>query len=94
LTPFVESGALNIDGIDTSAGYVATVDDEGRPTGETQFFGIPAKSLTGFRTGMNVYHDDLVIGVTSFNHNEENVIKFLNGLLEAVRPSEEAAPAQ
>ena len=86
LTPFVESGELNTDGIETAAGYVATVDDNGLPTGDTQFFGIPAATLTGFKTGMNVYHNDLVIAVTTFSHNEENVIKYLNGLIQAVRP--------
>lgn len=88
LSHYVENGMLNVDGIDTAAGYVATVDDEGVPTGEKQFFGIPAKTLTGLKTGMNVYHDDLIIGVTSFSGNEENTIKFLNGLLNACRPQQ------
>lgn len=94
LTPFVESGELNIDGIDTSAGYVATVDENGIPTGETQFFGLPAYTLDGFRTGMNVHNRDLIIGVTAFNNNEENVIKFLNGLVQAGRVQETETPAQ
>lgn len=85
LTPYVENGMLNLDGIDTAAGYVATVNDEGIPTGEKQFFGIPAYELDGFKTGMYINNDDLVIGVTSFSHNEENVIKFLNGMIDACR---------
>ncbi|MBQ4552668.1 MAG: hypothetical protein IJA59_06935 [Clostridia bacterium] len=91
LTPYVENGMLNIDDIDVSAGYVAVVDDEGIPTGEKQFFGIPAYTLDGFKTGANIYNRDLVIGVTAFSNNEENVIKFLNGLIEASRvPAAEA----
>ena len=88
LTPYVSNGMLNIEGIDTAAGYVATVDYEGIPTGEKQFFGIPAKLLTGLKTELNIYHEDLIIGVTSFSGNEENTVKFLNGLLEACRPAQ------
>jgi len=90
LTPYVENGMLNVDGIDTAAGYVATVDEEGVPTGEKQFFGIPAKTLTGFKTEMGIYHDDLIIGVTTFSGNEENTVKFLNGLLNACGPKQAA----
>lgn len=90
LTPYAENGMLNLEGIDTSAGYVATVDDEGIPTGDKQFFGIPAYVLDGFKTGMNINNDDLVIGVTTFSNNEENVIKFLNGLINATRVNEDA----
>ena len=90
LTTYVENGMLNLDGIDVSAGYVATVDDEGVPTGEKQFFGIPAYTLDGFKTGMNVNNNDLVIGVTAFSNNEENVIKFLNGFIDATRATETA----
>lgn len=90
LTTYVENGMLNLDGIDVSAGYVATVDDEGVPTGEKQFFGIPAYTLDGFKSGMNVNNNDLVIGVTAFSNNEENVIKFLDGFIDATRATETA----
>lgn len=90
LTPYVENGMLNIDGIDTAAGYVATVDENGTPTGEKQFFGLPAYELDGLKTKAGIYNNDLVIGVTSFSNNEENVIKFLNGLIEASRAEETA----
>lgn len=91
LTPYVENGMLNIDGIDTSAGYVAVVDDEGIPTGEKQFFGIPAYTLDGLKNGAGIYNKDLIIGVTAFSNNEENVIKFLNGLLQVSRVEEDAS---
>jgi len=90
LTPYVENGMLNIDGIDTAAGYVATTNDEGIPTGEKQFFGIPAYALDGLKTGANIYNSDLIIGVTGFSNNEENTIKFLNGLIDVVRPADAA----
>lgn len=91
LTTYVDNGMLNIDGIDVSAGYVATVDDEGVPTGEKQFFGIPAYTLNGFKEKAGVYNQNLIIGVTAFSGNEENTIKFLNGLIEATRVQETAA---
>ena len=91
LTTYVENGMLNIDGIDTAAGYVATTNDEGVPTGEKQFFGIPAYALDGLKTGANIYNSDLIIGVTGFSNNEENTIKFLNGLIDAVRPTDASA---
>ena len=91
LTTYVENGMLNIDGIDTAAGYVATTNDEGVPTGEKQFFGIPAYALDGLKTGANIYNGDLIIGVTGFSNNEENTIKFLNGLIDAVRPTDASA---
>lgn len=91
LTPYVENGMLNIDGIDTSAGYVATVDIDGIPTGEKQFFGIPAYTLDGMKSKAGIYNSDLVIAVTGFSHNEENVVKFLNGMIEASRTEAETA---
>lgn len=90
LTAYVENGMLNIDGIDTSAGYVATIDEEGIPTGEKQFFGVPAYTLDGFRNA-GVNNRDLVMAVTAFSNNEENTIKFLNGLIQAARVDQTVA---
>lgn len=94
LSHYIEEGLLQIGDMDLSAGYVATVDDEGLPTGDTQLFGIPAYTLDGFKSGMNVNNDNLIMGVTAFSHNEENTIKFLNGLIEAglVQENETATP--
>ena len=88
LSYYIEAGLLDVGDMDLSAGYVATIDDEGRPTGDTQLFGIPAYTLDGFKSGMNVYNNNLIIGVTAFSHNEENTVKFLNGLIEAGRAQE------
>jgi len=88
LSSYIENGMLDVNGIDISAGYVAIVDSEGLPTGEKQLFGIPAYTLDGFKTNMNIYNNDLVIGITSFSHNEENTIKFANALIDACRTEE------
>lgn len=83
LTPYVESGALNVEGIDLSSGYVTLLDDDGNPTETKSLFGIPLYTLYGYMDGMGLDNRDLVIGVTTFNQNEENVIAFLNELIQS-----------
>ena len=85
LSPFVEDGRLHVEGIDLSAGYVALTDDNGLPTGERKLFGIPLYSLYGYMDGMGLDNRDMILGVTVFNGNEENVIRFLDGFLQAGR---------
>ena len=85
LQPFIDSGQLNAEGLDLSAGYVALVDDEGIAASERTLFGIPAHQLPGLQTGMGVDCQNTVLCVTAFNENEENVIRFLDGLLAAGR---------
>ena len=87
LQPFVDNNTLNVDGLDLSAGYVAQVDEDGVPSGEMGLYGIPAYALSGLRSGMQLDNQDIVIGVTVFNGNEENVLAFLNGLIAAGRDS-------
>ena len=83
LSPFVADGRLNTEGIDLSAGYVALTDENGLPVGERKLFGIPLSSLYGYMNGMGLDNRDLIACVTVYNGNEENVIKFLDGFLEA-----------
>lgn len=83
LQPYVESGQLNVDGIDLSAGYIALVDDNGLPMGERKLFGIPLGELYGYMEGFGLDNRNALLGVTVFSGNEENTIAFLNGLLEA-----------
>ena len=83
----VADGSLNVDGLDLSAGYVALIDDNGLPAKERSFFGIPASSMKGLSEAMGLDTSDLIIGVTVFNGNQENVIAFLNGLLQSGRKS-------
>ena len=83
LTPYVESGALNVEDIDLSSGYVTLLDDDGNPTETKSLFGIPLYTLYGYMDGMGLDNRDLVIGVTTFNQNEENVIAFLNELIQS-----------
>ena len=85
LSPYVEGGQLNLDGIDLSSGYIALTDENGLPVGERKLLGIPLQSLYGYIDGMGMDNRDLMLGVTVFNGNESNVISFLNGFIEAGR---------
>lgn len=81
----VDDGRLDLEGIDVSAGFVATVDENGVPSGERKLFGIPAAALTGFKEDLNMDTHDMIIAITDYNGNDENVIKFVNGLIQAAR---------
>lgn len=83
LQPAIDEGKLHVEGMDLAAGSVALVDENGLPAGERQLFGIPAASLGGFSEGLGLDPRDIVISVTSFSGNEENVIRFLDGLIQA-----------
>lgn len=85
LQPAIDAGKLHVGDMDLSAGYVALIDDNGLPTGERKLFGIPAASLGGLAEGLGLDTRDLVISVTAFNGNEDNVIAFLDGLIAAGR---------
>lgn len=94
LMPYIEDGTLNVDDIDLSSGYVTLLDEDGNPTGSTSLYGIPLYSLNGYRTGMNLNNSDMVIAVTNYNQNEENVLAFLNAFIQAGRIEETAQTAQ
>lgn len=85
LKPFVNDGQLHIDGIDVSAGYVAMVDENGLPVAQRQMFGVPLYSLYGYMDGLYMDNRDMVLAVTAYNNNTDNVIKFVDGFLEAGR---------
>lgn len=84
LQPYIDAGKLHLDGIDLSAGYVAAVDENGLPVGERQLYGIPLYALYGYMD-MGLDNRDTVLGVTVYNGNEENVIAFLDGFIQAGR---------
>lgn len=94
LTPYIENGTLNADGIDLASGYVTLLDEDGNPTDSTSLYGIPLYSLNGYRAGMNLNNSDMVIAVTNFNQNEENVLAFLNEFIQAGRSAQTNQTAQ
>ncbi|MBO4378436.1 MAG: hypothetical protein IK133_04915 [Clostridia bacterium] len=94
LAPYIESGQINVEGIDISAGKVALVNDEGLPVGDNIQFGIPAYTLSGYTDmGMQDY-GNIVMAVTTFNGNQENVLKFFDAFIQAGRASETGTAQQ
>lgn len=79
LQPYVDSGLLNVEGIDLSAGYV-TISD----TGERILAGIPADSLSGFHDYALV-GEDHVLSILNDCGSEENTLKLLNWFLENMK---------
>lgn len=75
LQPYVDSGALQTEGIDLTGGYVR--DSE---TGLTKLMGIPADSMTGLND-YGLVTQDAVFWVLAQNGNDDNTIAFLNYLL-------------
>lgn len=69
------SGALDLDGIDVSRGYVK--DEEGT----TALYGIPTKELYGMWE-MGLPADDLVICVMSYSKNPEVAVDWISAWIE------------
>lgn len=90
LEELVAAGAINAEELDLSAGYVVLVetdDDTLQPvaTSEKHLYGIPAAELFGFMTDLNIDNRDKYLAVTVNNGNDENVVKFLDALVQATR---------
>ena len=83
LSPFIADGSLRTGDMDLSAGKVALVNDDGLPSAERTLFGIPVSGLKGLSAVLGPGSGDMMIGMTVFNGNQENVIAFLNGILQA-----------
>ncbi len=90
LEDLVAEGAINAEGLDLSAGYVTVVESDNETLQPVQtsirhLYGIPAAELFGFMTELNIDNRDKYLAVTANNGNDENVIKFLNALIQATR---------
>lgn len=88
LAEYIDEGVIDTGDIDLSAGYVSLIDENGLPYGDKQLFGIPCKDLPGFKNAMYVDSSDLVLGVTVYNGNTDNVIAFVNELLRLAKTAE------
>ncbi len=80
LQPFIDSGALQTEGLDLEGGTVSQTDD----SEISGLYGIPAAGLTGF-TDYLIDPADMVLCVLYNNGNDEYSIEFLNYLLENLR---------
>lgn len=89
LEPLVESGKLNVDGIDVQKGYqdnVLEYDKNDVPLKtENHLYGIPLESLYGFMTEMQVDNRKLYAVIANANGNEENVELFFNAMIQRGR---------
>lgn len=82
LTPYIESGALNAEGLDLSKGYVIN-----RETGKKALYGVPAAELPGLGD-YGLYLDDLYLSVSVTGENEAEAVRLLNWLMENMRREE------
>lgn len=86
LDSLIEEGRLNVDGIDLTKGYVdvpVEFDENHTPVAwEKQLCGIPLESLYGFMTEMQVDNRVLYACIAQNNGNEDNVIKFFDGMIQ------------
>lgn len=85
----VESGALDLAGINVAAGCVkvpSAYDEEDNPVAyEQHLFGVPLRSLYGFMTEAQLDNRNLYATIMINNQNDENVIPFFNALIQAGR---------
>lgn len=79
LQPYVDSGLLNVEGIDLSAGYITLSE-----TGEKILAGIPADSLSGFHDYALV-GEDHVLSILTGCGNEDCTLTLLNWFLENMK---------
>ncbi len=84
LQPYVDSGELNLDGIDLTGCYVTEPE-----TGEQWLCAVPMNALPGL-SQYNLAGEDCYLCVLINGGNDDNTIKLLNWLVENNR---EAAPA-
>lgn len=85
LSDYIDNGLLDLGDLDLSAGRVAQVqiDAQGQAkyTGTTGLYGIPAKELYGFAKDLMIDNRDLVMAIALNSGNEENAVRFLEGLV-------------
>lgn len=89
LEPFINDGSLRADGLDLRSGYVAMQEydsqkEEMVQVSSQRLFGIPASELYGFM-GLGIDNRDLYLCMTIFNQNDDNVLKFLDELIDSAR---------
>lgn len=86
LQPYVDSGVLNLDGVDLTGCYATHPD-----TGEKWLCGFPMSALPGL-TEYNLYWEDHIMSVLINGGNDENTVKLLCWMLEhfgaAAQPAE------
>ncbi len=90
LGDYVDSGRIRTDGIDLSAGKVHAylgMNDQGVDVYEDSLtlYGIPMDTLYGYMEGMSLDNRGMVMAILANNQNTENVVTFMDALIEAGR---------
>lgn len=80
LTPYIESGALDVGEIDLTAGYVT--DPE---TGKKYLMGVPVDGLIGLRE-YGLEPEGQVMGLLAGGGNIENTLKLMQWLIDNMQP--------
>lgn len=75
LQPYVDSGMLDVEGIELKKGYVKSEE-----SGEKKLFGIPADALVGLKN-YDIQHEGTVLSVLANGGNVENTLKLLQHML-------------
>lgn len=75
LTPYIENGMIDADGIDLTRGMLKNED------GETAVYGIPADELFGL-VDYSIDPADSLLVVTAYSGNEETCVKLLDAMLK------------
>ena len=88
LQPYVDSGALKLDGIDLTGCYVTEPE-----SGEEWLCGIPMSAIPGLEA-YSLYGDDTYLSILINGGNDENTIKLLGWLLETFREPVQAPAAE
>lgn len=83
----IEQGTLKADGMDLSGGYVAIQEydeksDSMVAVSQQRLYGIPLSQLPGFTQEFGIYNQNMYLSMTVFNGNDENVLLFINQLIE------------
>lgn len=90
LEPLIKSGAISQYPKDLSAGYVtlnpdpATESDAKPALQDKQLFGIPLREYDGMREKLNIDNRRLILAVTLWNQNDDNVIRFIDHWLNTM----------
>lgn len=100
LEDLVEKGVLKVQDENLKSGFVTyretqIVDNESVVVSQSHLYGIPTNKLEGLRDALGLDIDNTYISITHANNNDENVIKFMAGLIEYAgfkQETEEFAP--
>lgn len=88
LDSYIQSGALDLKGLQLEAGKMTLIPDKTAQANTPmvkQQFGIPAEQLKGLSRDLNIDSRGMMICVLIANGNNDNVIKFLNALVQQTR---------